>query len=372
MKSKRHHCTTKSIVLTALLSTSFGYLASLPAFGKKPECPVGVNVNSFQNFDPAQQETIVEQLKQSHVRFVRTSLRPDEKNMNLAKRLQDEGIGLVLVPGVECREGARQRPANDKFRMRAAMPLSATDVERSRKYYQTVFDKLDDKGVVLTAVELGNELNWADFNGDFPVPGQGKAFNFAELSSDPEAKQVAKGFLLYLKALAALKEVRDHSKLNQNTPIITCGMASAAGGAWQKQWKIDGVTIPATYAFLRAHGLDNLVDGYGVHTYPRSVKAGDKADVERRATELDETIFPANCDKPFWVTEWGFSSKANSSEEDKDRTRSVEEIRNYFHHLYKQGRLGGIFWYVWNEPDRSSIYRNGTMMEAGHKATASM
>jgi hypothetical protein len=36
--------------------------------------------------------------------------------------------------------------------------------------------------------------------------------------------------------------------------------------------RIDGVTIPANYAFLRAHGLDNLVDGYGVHDYPPVVK----------------------------------------------------------------------------------------------------
>ena len=40
----------------------------------------------------------MEQLKRSGVGYVRTSLRPDEKNMNLAKNLQSEGIGLVLVP----------------------------------------------------------------------------------------------------------------------------------------------------------------------------------------------------------------------------------------------------------------------------------
>ena len=65
------------------------------------ECPVGVNVNSFQNFSATEQQMIVEQLKSCGVSFVRTSLRPDDKNMNLAKNLQSEGIGLVLVPGVE-------------------------------------------------------------------------------------------------------------------------------------------------------------------------------------------------------------------------------------------------------------------------------
>src|SRR5580704_2210952 len=189
------------------------------------ECPVGVNVNSFQNFSAAEQQMIVEQLKSCGVSFVRTSLRPDDKNMNLAKNLQSEGIGLVLVPGVEFYPNAPLRAADPKRGMRSAWPLSYADPERSRAYYQTLFDKLDAKGVVLAGVELGNEINWTDFNGDFPIPGQGKSFTFDDLSRDPEARQVAQGFLQYLKVLAVLKEVRDHSKLNQHTPIISAGMA---------------------------------------------------------------------------------------------------------------------------------------------------
>jgi hypothetical protein len=173
--------------------------------------------------------------------------------MNLAKRLQDEGIGLVLVPGVLSLPGTKQRPGNAVNHLRAAVPLSAADLERSRTYFQSLFNKLDAKGVVLAGVELGNELNWADFNGDFPAQGQGKSFTLGDLSRDPEAKQVAKGLLQYLKALKVLKEVRDHSKINRNAPIITAGMAASTGGAWQAKMKIDGVSIPATYAFLRAH-----------------------------------------------------------------------------------------------------------------------
>jgi hypothetical protein len=342
------------------------------AIANKAECPVGVNVNSFQNFSAEEQESIVQQLKHCKVRFVRTSLRPDEKNMNLAKRLQDEGIGLVLVPGVEYLPGTKQRLANAVNHLRAAMPLSAADPERSRTYYQTLFDKLDAKGVVLAGVELGNELNWADFNGDFPALGRGKSFTLGDLSRDPEAKQVAKGFLQYLKALKVLKEVRDNSKINRNAPIISAGMAVSTGGAWQAKMKIDGVSIPATYAFLRAHGLDDLVDGYGVHDYPPVVKEGDKAALAERNSDLEKSIFPTGNTKPFWLTEWGFSSSAASSTEDKMRSRSVAEMRDYFQHIHKQRRLGGIFWYVWNEPDPCSIYRNYSLMEAGRRAIAPM
>lgn len=347
-------------------------MISQPSLAQQTKCPVGVNVNSFQNVSAADQQTIVAQLKRSGVGFVRTSLRPDDKNMTLAKTLQSEGIGLVLVAGIEFAPNAPLRPADEKRHMRSATPLSYADPERSRAYFQTVFDKLDEKGVALTGVELGNEINWSDFNGDFPIPGQGKSFTVEDLARDPEAKQVARGFLQYLKVLAALKEVRDHSKLNKHTPIISAGMAAATGGAWQQNLKLDSVSIPATYAFLRANGLDKLVDGYGVHDYPPEVKPGDKAAAAQRKAQLDNLIFPPGNAKPYWLTEWGFSSTAASSAQDQDRARSVAEMRAYFLQVSRQGRLGGIFWYVWNEPDRDSIYRGDALMEAGKRAVAQM
>jgi hypothetical protein len=333
-------------------------------------CNVGTNVNSFQNFDAAEQENIVQQLVTSGVRCVRTSLRPDDKNIHLAKELQDKGIGLVLVAGAEFLPNAPLRPADTERHMRSAHPLSWADLGASRVSYQSLFDKLDANGIVLAAIELGNEINWTDFNGDFPIPGEGKAFSLEDLSRDPEAQQVARGFLQYLKLLAALKEVRDHSKLNQHTPIISAGMAAVTGGAWQQKLGVDGVSIPATYAYLRAHGLDNLVDGYGVHYYPPEVKPGDRAAAAQRQSVLDNDIFPPGNAKPYWLTEWGFSSTATSSDADQLRTRSVTEMRSYFQRLFQQRRLGGIFWYVWNEPDRSSIYRNGALLEAGKRAVA--
>jgi hypothetical protein len=335
-------------------------------------CNVGVNVNNFQNFAAAQQETIVQQLVSSGVRCVRTPLRPDDKNIHLAKELRDKGIGLVLVPGAEFLPNAPVRPADAKRHMRSALPLSWADPERSRAFYQSLFDKLDANGIVLAGIELGNEINWTDFNGDFPVPGEGRAFTLADLSRDPEAEKVARGFLQYLKVLAALKEVRDHSRLNRRTPIISAGMAAVTGGAWQQKLGVDGVSIPATYAYLRAHGLDKLVDGYGVHDYPPEVKPGDRAAAAQRLSVLDNDIFPSGNAKPYWLTEWGFSSTATSSAGDQPRARSVTEMRTYFQHLFQQGRLRGIFWYVWNEPDRSSIYRNGTLLEAGKRAIAPM
>jgi hypothetical protein len=250
------------------------------------------------------------------------------------------------------------------------MPLSAADPDRSRAYYQMVFDKLEAAGVVLAGVELGNELNWTDFNGDFPIPGEGRAFTLADLSHDPEAERVAAGFLQYLKVVAVLKDVRDHSKLNQDTPIISAGMAGVSD-EWQQHLQVDSVSIPATYAFLRAHGLDALVDGYGVHDYPPQVQKGDEAAAGKRTALLDTSIFPPGNGKPYWLTEWGFSSDGTAAA-DETRTRSVAEMRIYLQQLYRLGRLGGIFWYVWNEPDPHAIYKAGALTDAGREAIQPM
>ena len=72
------------------------------------------------------------------------------------------------------------------------------------------------------------------------------------------------------------------------------------------------------------------------------------------------------------MTEWGFPSIATSSAEDLARAQSVSEMRDYFLGLFRRGRLGGLFWYVWNEPDRNSIYRGEVIMEAGRRAIAPM
>ena len=81
-------------------------------------------------------------------------------------------------------------------------------------------DKLDADGIVLAGLELENEINMAGNNPDFSLPGEGKVLSLNDLYHDPEGQQVANGYQQYLKELAALKQARDHSKLNRQTPLL--------------------------------------------------------------------------------------------------------------------------------------------------------
>jgi hypothetical protein len=104
--------------------------------------------------------------------------------------------------------------------------ISLADPDQFRAYCAPLLAKLEANNIELAGFELGNELNVTPLNREFPVPGEGKQFGLNDLCHDPEAEQIAKGYLQYLEVLAVLKDIRDHSKLNQHAPIQTAGFGA--------------------------------------------------------------------------------------------------------------------------------------------------
>jgi hypothetical protein len=329
------------------------------------ELATGMNVN-IQVWSAAQRDALLEQLVTAKVHIIRCGFHaPREFYIDLAKRYYDKDIKIDLILDCAYPANAHARPASKQYGMRTAYALSVADPALSKKYYQELFDQLDEKGVVLEGLELGNEINWADFNGDFPVPGKGKVFGLDDLSKDPEAKVVAKGFLQYLKCLAALKEVRDHSRMNKNTPIVLAGLVYFHGWPPPKL-RLDGVTLEATLQFMKAHGLDQLVDIYGVHCYPKEDTAEErKADVDGACAQSA----PANSNKgkPCWITEW--SERYHPDE--KDSAKEAKELMHAFRELAKQDRLLAVIYFSWNyvrADQKNPVFSDGKLQPVGKAA----
>ena len=204
----------------------------------------------------------------------------------------------------------------------------------------------------------------------------------ADLTNDREGRQIALGYLQYIKVLGALKDVRDASVHNAKTPIILAGLVAAEdGGKLYNTKGEDMVGLAATIGFLREHGVDSLVDAYGIHTYPSSTKPGDpETDAARDAkfasVDLGECRPAGSADgKPCWITEWGFpNADVACSSDDSNRTKLVDEMRADFARAAAQGRLVGAELFSWNSDpwsktvDRDSVYRCGRLMESGRVA----
>lgn len=126
---------------------------------------------------------------------------------------------------------------------------------------------------------------------------------------------------------------------------------------------------------MRHNGLDELVDGYGVHFYPSN--PNPKTPVSERINGLRERAL-ALCTsaKPCWLTEWGFANNDLSCPiHDEKRVKLFQTERSAFETFVKQGRLAAIIYYNWmSKPgfEAPSIFRCGALTDAGKVALSPM
>jgi hypothetical protein len=189
---------------------------------------------------------------------------------------------------------------------------------------------------------------------------------------DAEARQIAAGYLRYISIMAVVKDVRDHSRLNRTTPIITGGLANA-GLPGPKSFNGQLATsIPDTIAFLSQHGVDQYVDGYGVHAYT----SGDPRQSIAQRTSVFEAIFHAcNSRKPCWLTEWAFSKRDQSCPLHDDlRVQLVRAERAALKQFIDERRLAASLYYSWDgdfpgqKENMGAVFRCGSLGEAGKLA----
>jgi hypothetical protein len=355
-----------------------------PALAAAPV--VGVNlVNEPYKLSAAEQESLLASMQSAGVRTIRASIPDDADGLGFAQRVYAHGMQIDWLVYPVTRAGTPFPHAPAGFAGMWRSPgLSTSDPARFRELFTKELADLEDRGIKLAGLEFGNEINWVGSNADFPLPGKGRIFGLQDLYTDPEAKAVAAGFELYLGSLAVLRDVRDHSKLNRTTPIISAGLGvgnASPGPSWNSA--LDGVSIAATLQFLKAKGLDRLVDAYGVHAYPPADRPRVPAAAADRLSRLEHIVFPecraAGAGKPCWLTEWGFTEAGNGCPvDDSTRLKLVQEMRRQFKAFADQGRLTGLFYYTWQghagaaTEDRFSVLLCGAVTPSGRLALAPM
>lgn len=348
-----------------------------PSYAVQPDpLATGMNIVNPMRASLAVRTILIRELQAAGVHMVRCGITDDTASIAFAQALYTAGIKIDLIVSPQYAKGAPSRPYDptEYPDMWGGHPLSAADPTLSKATFQSLIGKLDNAGVVLAGLELGNEINWAAFNPEFPLPGEGKVFNLAELSTDPEGQKVAAGYLQYLKILAVLKQVRDASTINRTTPIISAGLSPAGAARTELTGgrREDAVTIDATLQFLRAHGLDQYVDAYGIHIYPSQNTASGRSSAI--ATQ-DVSECGLGGGKPCWVTEWGFdNSDVSCPLDDSARTVLVKEAMSTFNNLSLAHRVSAVIYFSWDsdpwekQVSPGSVYRCGALTDAGRAA----
>jgi hypothetical protein len=319
-----------------------------------------------------QQDALIEELRRDGVTTVRLGFGPPY--LHFIMKAHQSGIGSVVIiyPNQEG-SGAHTRPADPGVGIHwAQAPLTDADPEKLKKWLSAQLATLEATGAHLTAFEVGNEINGPFYNGDFlPKQASGRQLGVADLNNrnDPEGSAIAKSFTTYLNVVAAVKEVRDQSKLNHATPIISAGLASAGTPGKRPGQKLDGVAVTDTLKFMQSKGLDHLVEGYGVHAYT-APDPNRTADVLLGKSNADAFAACTRA-KPCWLTEWGYDNNSRSCPiNEQTRIKLINAMRGALEQLAAQGRLAASIYYSWGGPGEagSTIFRCGSLTEAGKLA----
>jgi hypothetical protein len=343
---------------------------------------VGVNLVGPDQLSPEQQDALIAQLRDAKVKVIRTGT-VNDKYVAFIVKAYKAGIGTVgLVLPEQIQAGKQKSPADRSIGRNWGVPaLTDVDAAAATAFFASHLAALDQAGVRLVAIEVGNEFNTSAYNGDFKLPGQGRVLGIADLDNrdNPEGQALAGGFRNYLKVLSGIKDARDHSAVNKTTPIISGGLADiGAAGSVKPGKKTDYVAVNDTLQFLRQNGLDKLVDGYGVHTYP---DADPRQSPSQRAAALEQRGVVTACQsgaKPCWFTEWGFSNANKSCPIDDSKRATLMGLeRNAFKQFAQQGRLAAILYYSWtgmpnDSENQWAVFRCGALTHAGSWALAPM
>jgi hypothetical protein len=364
-----------------ILGVLFGYLL-IAGTARAQNVVRGVNFVHPLQFSVADQNVALAHLKAADVHIIRFGMyeQDAERSIDFIKRAGVQGIATVLILHGKYALNAPIRPyrPGEFPGMWAGAPFSSISPELSGQYFQKVMDELDADEVVLAGMELENEINMAGNNPDFSLPGEGRVLGLNDLYHDSEGQNVAKGYLQYLKELAALKQARDHSKFNRQTPLLPTSLVDIVQeGPWPTPKKYDGVSVGATLAFFRANGLDKLVDAYNIHTYPWGDGPGNKVSETHRLQRLQALTLPV-CSpsgspngKPCWITEWGFTNtdKVCPSNE-RSRSLLVQEMMGDFGQLIHDKRLTALIYYSWIGDPAFDVYRCDALTDSGRTAIA--
>lgn len=225
----------------------------------------------------------------------------------------------------------------------------------------------------IIGLELFNEANHADFNGDLqPTPeGKGEIFKLDTPLDKSSFQDAYAGITKYSKCLEITRNLMDIHFTGRNVKLITQGMKSG-GEQNDFRWAINnGYTIVAADMFMtllqgkhpdQADKTNYLqfADGIGFHAYPELFE-----DMEGSLLTYYYDVINNVLDKPvpYWITEWGFRKEL--FENNGGEAKRLQYFRLFIQAVEKIGNTEMTLLFDFDLNKNHSIWENGTLLESG-------
>ncbi|MBP1884566.1 hypothetical protein J2Z50_002856 [Ensifer mexicanus] len=347
-----------------------GWLALVrPAYpDDAPATRIGINRVNLGWLSHGEQERILKEIASSGATDVRLSLsRPVEKSIEAVAIASRLGLRILLEIQLANKSYYPEsaRPRTGFGRIWDIYRLSDLDLDRYRKGLREALQRIDALGIRLEAIEPGNEINHAGYNGDLAVyrkPGASTAHSIADLK---DRLAFERGLDKYVRVLEISRGEVRATVHSHNATVVSAGLSDTSAKEADKRG-VERLDPRVFVAALRQRGADSLVDAYGVHLYP-----GRKtpAVLATHVRSLLDFCRAAERAKPCWVTEWGIANTARSCPfDDRAREGAVRAMRTILGEQMEVGRLAAAYYYDWDSEPSYSLWRCGKLSPAGAAA----
>jgi len=342
-------------------------IGSSATFADEPR--FGVNRVNLAWVSSDARRQILDQMAAAGVKFVRLSLTPPfEESLDAVRIAHERGMRVLLEISLSNKDfyppGAKRRPGFgrvwDMYR------LSDIDPEKFRTVLRAAFRRIDELGVALDAVQPGNEINWGGYNGDLAVYPKANVRTARSLNDVNNRSSLERGADKYVLIARIVREELAATQNSKQAKVVSAGLSDMPAEFADKRG-IERLDSTEFAEILRARGIEDYIDAYGVHLYP-SVSASPKVRRQHIESAMSFCAAPEN-GKSCWVTEWGVANTSNvCPPDDTGREQVVHELREVFEEFMHAKRLSAALYFDWDSKTPYSVWRCDALTPAGRAA----
>ena len=268
---------------------------------------LGLNKVDLGWLDASKARGVLSDMKRTGVHSIRVTLTPPFSNVIENIAISNE-FDLKVFLNINFNFPPFNLPTVDeqRFGSSGVWPLSRLDPQHAMETLRPIFEEIAKRGLLLSGIEVGNEINWAGFNADLTAGSKDRKDSVGAPASIRRPEDFSKGIMNFAQTLYLIHSyVRNESSTLKSLPLYAGAIADVSDDQ-KNGLSSEYVGQMATLALMKSYGTDEFIDGYSIHIY-LSRKSDTKAN-QNRLKDISEFCNSVGSGKRCSITELGIAS----------------------------------------------------------------